>query len=214
VDREEILDRYEAPLRRGTLPSPPALAGHGTNPRCGDSLTMFALVRDGRLEQVRFEGSGCTISQAAADLTAELAEGQPVSAVQRLRAADVVHRLGGTSRLDCASLGLHTLQHALRMADDQARVRAHVRLAGHVQGVGFRYSTAEEAERRRLCGWVRNLGSGGVEAVFEGPRWAVEDMVRWCHRGPPGAFVRDLQVSWDEPLESFTRFEIRRTTER
>jgi acylphosphatase len=91
------------------------------------------------------------------------------------------------------------------------RVRAHVRLAGHVQGVGFRYATADEAERRRLAGWVRNLDSGGVEAVFEGPRSAVEDMLRWCQRGPSGAWVRDLNVAWDEPLENFSSFDIRRT---
>jgi acylphosphatase len=91
------------------------------------------------------------------------------------------------------------------------RVRAHVRLGGRVQGVGFRYSTADEARRRRLTGWVRNLDSGGVEAVFEGSRLAVEDMVRWCDDGPPGAYVRDVRVSWDEPPEDLATFEIRPT---
>jgi acylphosphatase len=90
--------------------------------------------------------------------------------------------------------------------------RAHVRLAGRVQGVGFRYTTADEARRRHLTGWVRNLDSGGVEAVFEGPRPDVEEVVRWCTEGPPGAYVRDVHVSWDEPPEHFLRFEIRPTT--
>jgi acylphosphatase len=90
--------------------------------------------------------------------------------------------------------------------------RAHVRLTGRVQGVGFRYTTADEARRRGLTGWVRNLDSGGVEAVFEGPRLSVDDMLRWCHEGPPGAYVRDVRVSWDEPLEQFARFEIRPTS--
>jgi acylphosphatase len=90
--------------------------------------------------------------------------------------------------------------------------RAHVRLSGRVQGVGFRYSTADQARRRRLTGWVRNLDSGVVEAVFEGPRRTIEDMVRWCEDGPPGSYVRDLQVSWDEPLEHFPKFEIRPTS--
>ena len=90
--------------------------------------------------------------------------------------------------------------------------RAHVRLSGRVQGVGFRYTTAHEARRRRLTGWVRNLDTGGVEAVFEGRREAVEDMLRWCEEGPPGAYVRDVGVSWDEPLEHLARFEIRPTT--
>ena len=90
--------------------------------------------------------------------------------------------------------------------------RAHVRLAGRVQGVGFRYTAANEARRRHLTGWVRNLDSGGVEAVFEGPRASVEDVLRWCTDGPPGAYVRDMQVAWDEPPEHFASFEIRHTT--
>jgi acylphosphatase len=90
--------------------------------------------------------------------------------------------------------------------------RAHVRLAGRVQGVGFRYATADEARRRRLSGWVRNLDSGGVEAVFEGPHAQVAGMVRWCEDGPPGAYVRDVRVEWDEPLELLRDFEIRPTS--
>jgi len=90
--------------------------------------------------------------------------------------------------------------------------RAHVRLVGRVQGVGFRYSAADEARRRRLNGWVRNLDSGAVEAVFEGPRSSVDDMLRWCAEGPPGAYVRKVQVSWDEPPEHLVGFEIRSST--
>jgi acylphosphatase len=94
--------------------------------------------------------------------------------------------------------------------DDVAR--AHVRLVGRVQGVGFRYAAVDEARRLRLYGWVRNLDSGAVEAVFEGPRTRVADMVKWCEEGPPGSYVRDLHVSWDEPLEQFAHFEIRPTS--
>jgi acylphosphatase len=95
------------------------------------------------------------------------------------------------------------------LADDAAR--AHVRISGRVQGVGFRYATAGEARDRRLTGWVRNLDSGAVEAVFEGRPADVEDMLRWCSDGPPGAYVRDVRISRDEPLEHFARFEVRST---
>jgi acylphosphatase len=94
----------------------------------------------------------------------------------------------------------------------EIEARAHVRLKGRVQGVGFRYAAADEARRLRLKGWVRNLDSGGVEAVFEGPRTRVVDMVNWCEEGPPGAYVRDIHVSWDEPLEQLDHFEIRPTS--
>jgi acylphosphatase len=90
-------------------------------------------------------------------------------------------------------------------------VRAHVRLRGRVQGVGFRYWAAHEARRHHVSGWVRNLDSGGVEAVFQGARAAVEEMVRWCNDGPPGAYVRDFNAAWDEPLEPLSSFEIRPT---
>jgi acylphosphatase len=59
---------------------------------------------------------------------------------------------------------------------------------------------------------VRNLDSGGVEAVFEGPRPLVEEMVHWCQEGPAGAYVRHARVSWDEPPEDLTRFEVRSTS--
>ncbi len=90
-------------------------------------------------------------------------------------------------------------------------VRAHVRLSGRVQGVGFRYWAADLARGRQLTGWVRNLDSGGVEAVVQGPRANVEDFVRWCEEGPSGAYVRELRVAWDEPLEQLARFDIRPT---
>lgn len=89
-----------------------------------------------------------------------------------------------------------------------SEARAHVWLKGRVQGVGFRYATADEARRRNVGGWVRNLDSGGVEAVFEGPRRAVDHMLGWCRQGPPGAYVRDVRISWDEPAENLQRFEI------
>jgi acylphosphatase len=93
-----------------------------------------------------------------------------------------------------------------------AESRLHVRLVGRVQGVGFRYAAADEARRRHLAGWVRNLDSGGVEAVFEGPHSVLGDMLRWCEEGPPGAYVRDVRASWDEPPEQLQGFEIRSTS--
>jgi acylphosphatase len=92
---------------------------------------------------------------------------------------------------------------------ESEHVRAHVRLSGRVQGVGFRYSMADEARRHGLGGWVRNLDSGGVEAVIEGQRADVETLLGWCASGPPGAFVRDVRVDWDEPPKGLRQFEIR-----
>ncbi len=81
------------------------------------------------------------------------------------------------------------------MAD---RVRARIRITGVVQGVWFRGSTADEAARLGLAGWVRNAADGAVEAEAEGERAAVDALVRWCHRGPPAARVDAVEVSWEE----------------
>jgi len=91
-----------------------------------------------------------------------------------------------------------------------ALARAHVIVHGIVQGVGFRYSTVREAEERNLAGWVRNTYEGNVEAVFEGEKDDVDDMVAWCRRGPVSAEVSKVDVVWEEPQKpSFKSFTIR-----
>jgi acylphosphatase len=79
--------------------------------------------------------------------------------------------------------------------------RAHVRVNGWVQGVFFRSETQARARSLGLAGWVRNCADGTVEAVFEGRPDAVESMVGWCERGPSGARVDQVDVSWEEPQD-------------
>lgn len=88
-------------------------------------------------------------------------------------------------------------------------VRARVIVSGMVQGVWYRASTRREAVSRILVGWVRNLPDGRVEAVFEGSRDSVEGMIGWCRRGPPGASVSDVAVSWEKPTAEDKSFGIR-----
>jgi acylphosphatase len=82
-------------------------------------------------------------------------------------------------------------------AEDQ--VRAHVVVKGRVQGVFFRSDTRDRARSLGVRGWVSNRRDGTVEAVFEGPREQVEALIRWCRRGPAGAQVEDVEVTWEEP---------------
>lgn len=86
--------------------------------------------------------------------------------------------------------------------------RAHVRVHGSVQGVFFRVETRDRARSLGVSGWVRNLPDGAVEAVFEGDDPQVESMIDWCHRGPSGAHVRDVEVAWEVP-ESESGFAVR-----
>ena len=85
------------------------------------------------------------------------------------------------------------------MKQEGERVRAHVWIAGRVQGVAFRAYTIDEASVRGVTGWVGNIPDGRVEAVFEGERAVVEAMIAWCRKGPPAARVSSVEVTWEEP---------------
>ena len=92
--------------------------------------------------------------------------------------------------------------------EDQSRV--HLRIEGRVQGIFFRYSAVEEAVRLRLRGWVRNCPDGSVEVVAEGPKKNIEELIRWCRHGPPGAHVYNVQIQWEEYKGEFENFHITR----
>jgi acylphosphatase len=74
--------------------------------------------------------------------------------------------------------------------------------------VFFRVRAAEKARALGLCGWVRNLPDGRVEALVEGPAQAVEAMTGWCRTGPPGASVAAVDVEQLDPSGSETDFRI------
>lgn len=85
----------------------------------------------------------------------------------------------------------------------------HLTISGKVQGVFYRASAKEEADRLRLQGWVRNTATGAVEALVQGPAEAVNRFIAWCRQGPPRAKVREVRV---EPAEavSFPGFTVLR----
>jgi len=87
-------------------------------------------------------------------------------------------------------------------------VRAHVWVSGFVQGVFFRYETRTEATRLKVNGWVKNLRDGRVEAVFEGEKEAVDKMIEFCKKGPPGAEVSGVEVKWEEWRGEYKDFRV------
>jgi acylphosphatase len=89
------------------------------------------------------------------------------------------------------------------------KVTAHVFIAGRVQGVLFRSETRREAKKRGVNGWVRNLPDGRVEAVFEGEENDVKALAEFCRRGPPGARVTNVEVTWEKYVGEFEGFQIR-----
>ena len=89
-----------------------------------------------------------------------------------------------------------------------AKARARLLIAGRVQGVAYRQSAVDEAQRLGVTGWVRNLPDGRVEALAEGARPLVETFVAWCRRGPRFARVEHVTVTWEEPAGDLRRFDI------
>lgn len=89
-------------------------------------------------------------------------------------------------------------------------IRAHVFVTGKVQGVFFRASTRSEAMKLNVFGWVRNVSDGRVEAVFEGKRQNVEQMIDFCRVGPSDARVSRTDIHWGQYSGEFTKFEIKK----
>lgn len=84
-----------------------------------------------------------------------------------------------------------------------------MRIDGRVQGVFFRASTMDQAMRLGLKGWVRNCPDGSVEVVAEGQKKSIDDLVAWCHHGPPGARVGNVALQWEDWKNEFQNFRIR-----
>ena len=85
----------------------------------------------------------------------------------------------------------------------------HLLIKGKVQGVYYRASAKEQADRLSLRGWVRNTPEGGVEIVVSGEEAAVQQFIAWCRQGPPRAVVTDV-ISSAQPEGRFEGFSITR----
>ena len=113
--RDHILDHYRHPRCHGTIENADASV-EDANPLCGDKLRMDFKFADGRVAEVRFTGSGCSISQASASLVCEAIEGRTLDEVKALTREDVLDLLGiddlGPVRSKCAMLALKTAKAA------------------------------------------------------------------------------------------------------
>jgi nitrogen fixation protein NifU and related proteins len=111
--REQIIDRYKHPQKRGTL-DPHDYTYEDDNPLCGDRIRIdVQMGADGRVREAAFSGSGCAISQASADLLVEAVVGKTLDEVKALGKDDILEMLGielGPVRLKCALLSLKVLK--------------------------------------------------------------------------------------------------------
>ncbi|MFM8868091.1 MAG: Fe-S cluster assembly sulfur transfer protein SufU [Ilumatobacteraceae bacterium] len=138
--REIILDHYRTPRNRGEL-EPPAVSVEGHNPLCGDEIRIFLDVKDGVVTDVKFSGSGCSISQSSASMMTNAVKGKSVEDVKAIvrkfkhmmtveddeTPVDENVKLGDLEalqgvvkfpvRIKCATLSWNTLVDALALAD-------------------------------------------------------------------------------------------------
>jgi nitrogen fixation NifU-like protein len=137
--REIILDHYRTPRNRGEL-APPAVRAEGHNPLCGDEIQVYLDVRDGKVDDIKVSGQGCSISQSSASMMSQAVKGKDLAEVRALvrrfkgmmsvddvesddLAADAAVKLGDLEalqgvvkfpvRIKCATLAWNTLLQAM-----------------------------------------------------------------------------------------------------
>lgn len=107
-----ILDHYKHPRNQGMIERP-TVSREESNPLCGDRVRLDLLIKDGLIEDLRFSGRGCTISQAATSMLTEALKGQPIEVARAFGKEDLLELLGipiGYTRMKCALLGLKALK--------------------------------------------------------------------------------------------------------
>ncbi len=107
-----ILDHYKHPRNHGAIEQP-TVSREELNPLCGDRIRLDLLIKEGVIEDLRFSGRGCAISQASASMLTEALKGQPLEVAKDFGKDDVLDLLGipiGYMRLKCALLSLKALK--------------------------------------------------------------------------------------------------------
>lgn len=120
IYREQLMEHYRDPQNRGKMDDPSTEATKN-NPLCGDVISMQIKVDDGKIEDIKFDGSACAVSVASASSLTEAVKGKTIEEVKNLSKEDILDMLGvelTTSRIKCALLPLDTLKGMLEGLED------------------------------------------------------------------------------------------------
>ena len=142
--RDILLDHYRRPRNRGKLPGVATCSADGSNPLCGDQISIEVKLDDGRIADIAFDGNGCSISQASASMMTEYVKGRTVdearegmNAFQRMMVegepigeeyGDIEALVGVAKfpvRVKCATLAWHTLEDGLKQRKNGGHVVRH-----------------------------------------------------------------------------------------
>ena len=122
--REIILDHYRNPRTKGTL-DPADYSYEDTNPLCGDEVRIDVRVAGEKIDEIKFSGRGCAVSQASASILTEMVQGLTLGEVKALTKDDLLEELGipvSPARMKCALLGLKVLKagvYGVAQADEE-----------------------------------------------------------------------------------------------
>lgn len=123
IYKEVILDHYKNPRNFGTLPNA-SNKGNVANPLCGDNISMDLDIKEGSVQDIRFNGEGCAIAMASASLLTEYAKQKNVSDLQTLDSPFMLDLLSvelSANRLKCALVSLEALQKSIQSHESESK---------------------------------------------------------------------------------------------
>lgn len=112
---EELIYNYEHPKNKGSMKSPEAQM-HEENISCGDKITVYLSIQDGKVKDVKFDGSGCVISMGTASILTDFMKGKTIGEVEgfgKERLLELISIEPGPARIHCATLSLRAIRKAL-----------------------------------------------------------------------------------------------------
>jgi nitrogen fixation NifU-like protein len=112
---EEIISNYEHPHNKGKIENP-SVSFHEHNSSCGDDITVYIMIENGVVKDIKFDGSGCAISIASASMLTDEIKGKKINEIEQTSVKQLIELIGidpGPARLKCATLSLKAIKKAM-----------------------------------------------------------------------------------------------------